>query len=122
MSASQTTGIFTASAMYLALATISVMVNSPTSGKPLSAAVPEPVMYTASNPTDSAILACIALRMNGAVIICPEASICRSLVVDFISNPPLYQPSDFGNQVTRCAIYCLHRRIKRIAPPPKEGA
>ena len=87
--------MFTALAMYLALATISVMVSSPTSGKPRSAAVPEPVIYTALKPTDSAILACSALRTKGAVTMLPEANICRSLVVVFKATPPIGEPSAF---------------------------
>jgi hypothetical protein len=54
------------------------MVNSPTSGKPRSAAVPAPVIYTAGKTTASAILACMALRINGATTIGPACNSCRS--------------------------------------------
>src|SRR2546422_2340734 len=85
------TGICTASAIYRALLTISLMVNSPTSGKPRSAAVPAPVIYTAGKPTASAILACMALRINGATTMGPVCSSCRRLVVVFISVSLLHQ-------------------------------
>src|SRR5262245_63835698 len=62
------------------------MVNSPTSGKPRSAAVPAPVIYTADKPTASAILACIAFRMNGATTMGPVCNSCRSVLVVFIGE------------------------------------
>src|SRR6266536_1216352 len=77
-------GICTASAIYRALLTISLMVNSPTSGKPRSAAVPAPVIYTAGKPTASAILACMAFRIKGATTIGPVCKSWRSLAVVFI--------------------------------------
>src|ERR671924_264918 len=67
------------------------MVNSPTSGKPRSAAVPAPVIYTAGKPTASAILACMALRINGATTIGPACNSCRRLVVVFIGISLLHQ-------------------------------
>src|SRR5712691_1432355 len=81
------------------------MVNSPTSGKPRSAAVPAPVIYTASKPTASAILACSALRTKGATSIGPPCNLCRSVVVIFIgvsllrpNGPPHWQLVAKGNR------------------------
>ena len=67
--------------MYRALATISVWVSRPTSEKPCSAEVSDPVMYTALKPTDSAILAWRAFKQKGATTIPSVFSIARSLVV-----------------------------------------
>src|SRR5919106_3611270 len=84
MSASQMIGTRIASAIYRALVTISGLVSSPTSGKPRSAAVPVPAIWTAGQSTASPILACMALRINGATIIGPACNICRHLVVNLI--------------------------------------
>ena len=83
VSASQMTGMSTASEMNFALFTISVIVNKPTSGNPRSAEVPDPVIYTALKPTDSAILACSAFIMKGATTIGPDPSISLNLAVVF---------------------------------------
>jgi hypothetical protein len=42
-------------------------------------------MYTAGKPTVSAILACMALRINGATIMGPVCNSCRSLAVVLMS-------------------------------------
>ena len=54
VSASAITGRPLASVTRATFAAISVSVASPTSGIPSDAAVPNPVMYSASNPTDPA--------------------------------------------------------------------
>ena len=45
-------------------------------------------MYTASNPTDSAILAWRALRIKGATTMDPLFKSCLNLVGLFIGIPP----------------------------------
>src|ERR1700684_2081236 len=55
-----------------ALPAISVIVSSPASGRPISAAdVPNPVMYTAGNPASSTSRAASGSDAPGATIICP---------------------------------------------------
>src|SRR5271157_5649467 len=72
------TGTLTDREIARALATISVIVRSPRSGYPRAAAVPKPLMYTASKPAAAASFACRQSNTNGATIISGPASKARS--------------------------------------------